>query len=226
MHIEDIDITLQRKKIRSIRLSITPEGEVHLSVPLSFKESEAKSFAEAKLPWIRKHLERIKNQKALEPEDFSSVLFLGETRKTTITYKNARQNAYTDENGNIHLSLKPEATTANIQRVLDKWYNEELQKIIETLSKEWESVMGVEASSFRFRRMKSRWGSCNVLTHQIVLNTELAKKSFPCIEYILVHELAHLIERGHGPRFKAVMDKYLPHWKTLRKEINGKGVFF
>lgn len=226
MHIEDIDITLLRKRIRSIRLSITPRGEVRLSVPLSLKESEARSFAEARLPWIRKHLEHLDRQKVLEPDDFSSVLFLGETRKTSITFQSIRQHAFVDENGIIHLSLKPGATPAGIQKVLDKWYGDELNKLMEPLAREWESVMDVEVSSFRFRRMKSRWGSCNIITHKIVLNTELAKKSFPCIEYILVHEMSHLLERGHGPKFKVVMDKYLPHWKILRKEINGKGILF
>lgn len=226
MHIEDIDITLLRKRIRSIRLSITPGGEVRLSVPLSLKESEARSFTEARLPWIRKHLEHLDRQKVLEPDDFSSVLFLGEPRKTSTTFQSIRQHAFVDENGIIHLSLKPGATPSGIQKVLDKWYGDELNKLMEPLAREWESVMDVEVSSFRFRRMKSRWGSCNILTHQIALNTELAKKSFPCIEYILVHEMAHLLERGHGPKFKVVMDKYLPHWKILRKEINGKGIFF
>jgi predicted metal-dependent hydrolase len=224
MQIEDIDITLQRKRIRSIRLSITSGGEVRLSVPLSLKESEARSFAKTKLSWIRIHLDRINSQKALEPEDFSSILFLGEIRKTEFTYKNARQNVCLDEKGIIHISIRPAATTDKIRKLLDKWYAKQLETLIEPLVNEWETMMDVKVSSFRFRHMKTRWGTCNVITHQIVLNTELAKKSFPCIEYILVHEMAHLIERGHGPRFKAVMDKYLPHWKALRKELNGKGL--
>jgi len=222
MQVEEINIILLRKSIRSIRLSVSPDGKVRLSIPHSLKAAEAHSFVVARLPWIHKHLERLNNQKILEPQDLSSVLFLGETRKTCLIFQAKRQHVFIDENGIIQFSLKPGTTPEEIQKILDKWYGKELNKLLIPLSKEWEVIMDVEVSSFKFRRMKTRWGSCNVLTHQIVLNTELAKKSFPCIEYILVHEMVHLLERGHGPKFKALMNKYLPHWKFLRKEINDK----
>ena len=233
MKVQGIDITIQRKKIRSVRISITREGEVRLSIPKYVKESEAISFAESKIDWIKKNLERINRVKALEPEDFSSVLFIGESIKTEFIFNSRKQQVILGDDGIIRIYLKPETKSVisneellpyipKINLMLDRWRAAELSKIITRLVEEWEPVMGVKAESFCYRKMTSRWGTCNVVNHRITLNTELTKKSFPCIEYILVHEMAHLIERGHGPRFKAVMDKYLPHWRELRLELNDK----
>lgn len=253
MKVQGIDISIQRKKIRSVRISITREGEVRLSIPKYLKESEAISFAESKIDWIKKHLQRIDRIKALEPDDFSSVLFIGESIKTEFFFNNKKQQVILCDDGIIRIYLKPQTkalisgsqgsdTVPNrnllsltalskedlqpyipkINLMLDRWRAQELSKIITRLAGEWEPVMGVKANSFCYRKMKSRWGTCNVVDHRITLNTELTKKSFPCIEYILVHEMAHLIERGHGPLFKAVMDKYLPNWRELRLELNDK----
>jgi hypothetical protein len=218
--VDNLEITLLRKNIRSLRLSVTPEGEIRLSAPFHFSDEEALKFVEARLSWINTHRERILRQKALEPTDFSTVLFLGKTYKTLLTHHPIAPRIFFDEENLLHIVLKPGTSNSSIQKVLDAWYKVELKKRIEPLISEWEPIMGVEVISFRFRRMKTRWGTCNVKTHQIVLNTELAKKSFPCIEYILVHEMAHLLERGHGPAFKAVMDRFLPHWRLIRKEMS------
>jgi predicted metal-dependent hydrolase len=117
--------------------------------------------------------------------------------------------------------LKPGTPETDTAKVLDAWYRTELKRIIPPLIREWEPVMGVQVDSFQFKRMKTRWGTCNVIDRRIWFNVELAKKSYPCIEYIVVHEMCHLLERGHGPRFKACMDKFLPDWRNLRKELNG-----
>lgn len=222
MLVEDIDIILVRKSIRSIRLAVAPDGKVRLSVPHSLSLSDTKSFVIARLPWIRKHLLRIKDQKALEPEDFSSVLFFGDTRQVCLTFQPKKQLVFIDEKNIIQISAKTGSTPEKIKKILDKWYVEELSKRILPLVSEWEPIMRVKVADLKYRRMKSRWGTCNVITRHIVLNTELVKKPFTCVEYILVHEMSHLLERGHGTKFKAVMDKYLPHWRQLRKELNDK----
>lgn len=225
MLIEDIDILLVRKSIRSIRLAVSPDGKVRLSIPHSLSLSDAKSFVIARLPWIRKHLLRIENLKALEPEDFSSVLFFGDARQTCLRFQPKKQTVFIDENNIIQISVKPGSTPEKIKKILDKWYVEELSKRILPLVSEWEPIMRVKVADLKYRRMKSRWGTCNVINRHIVLNTELAKKPFTCVEYILVHEMSHLLERGHGQKFKAVMDKYLPHWRQLKKELNDKVIF-
>ena len=219
LQVEDLEIILFRKNIRSIRLTVTPGGEVRLSIPTQLSDADAMFFAEARLPWIQKHLTRIEKQIALEPEDFSSVLFLGKSWKTVITYDKIAPRVFTDEAGKIHIILKPGSPSSDVPKILDAWYRSELKKMIPPLIKEWEPIMNVKVHSLQFKHMKTRWGTCNVIDHRIWLNVELAKKPFPCIEYILVHEMTHLLERGHGTEFKACMNKFLPDWRSLRKEL-------
>jgi predicted metal-dependent hydrolase len=221
LHVEGLEINLFRKNVRGLRLSVTPEGEVRLSMPYSMSDSTALTFVESKLPWIRIHLKRISIRKELEPDDLSSVPYLGTTYQTQVFYHRIAPRVVIDSSERMCIFLKPGTPPADMAKVLDAWYRTELRKMIPPLIDEWEPVMGVKVSAVQFKRMKTRWGTCNVQTHRIWLNVELAKKSFPCIEYIVVHEMCHLLERGHGPKFKACMDRYLPDWRNLRKELEG-----
>jgi Predicted metal-dependent hydrolase len=222
LHIDDLEVSLLRKDIRSLRLSITREGKIRLSIPYNLRDSEAEKFLISKLQWIRKHLERIGHQKALEPEDLSTVQYLGNSYRTQVFSHPISPRVVIDSSERICIFLKPGIQESAKANVLDAWYRSELKKMIAPLIKEWEPVMGVQVQSFHLKRMKTRWGTCNVKDHRIWFNAELAKKSFPCIEYIVVHEMTHLLERGHGPKFKAYMDRFLPNWRELRNELNGK----
>ena len=222
LQIDDLNISLFRKDIRSLRLSITREGEVRLSVPYHFRDEDVESFVNAKRQWIQKHLERVNKQNALEPEDLSIVQYLGNSYKTQIFSHPVSPRVVMDSSERICIFLKPGSPVSNTTKVLDAWYRIELKKLIAPLIKEWEPVMGVQVQTFQLKQMKTRWGTCNVKDHRIWFNVELIKKSFPCIEYIVVHEMTHLLERGHGPKFKAYMDHFLPNWRDLRNELNGK----
>lgn len=221
MQVEDLEISLTRKNIRGIRLSITPEGEIRLSIPQNLAESVAQTFVTSKLPWIRKHLTRTHKRKEAEPEDLRVVLYLGNTYQTEVFYHQIAPRVLIDSSERICIFLKPGTSLTDKTKVLDAWYRSELIKMIPPLVREWEPVMGVQVKAIQYKRMKTRWGTCNVVDHRIWFNVQLVKKSFPCIEYIVVHEMAHLLERGHGPKFKACMDKFLPDWRNLRKELNG-----
>jgi len=219
--VEDLEINLIRKNVRGMRLSIRPEGEIRLSIPISVSDSMAHTFVESKLPWIRLHLERIGKRQALEPADLSTVPYLGATYQTQLFYHRIAPRVVIDSSERMCIFLKPGTPPTEMAKVIDAWYRSELKKIIPPLIQEWEPVMGVKVNAIQFKRMKTRWGTCNVVDHRIWFNAELAKKSYPCIEYIVVHEMAHLLERGHGPKFKAYMDQFLPDWRNLRKELNG-----
>jgi predicted metal-dependent hydrolase len=223
MIVEDLKIQILRKDMRNLRLTITPEGLIKLSMPQHLSDEEAFRFLKDKTTWIRQHLKRIERQQALEPADYSSIPFLGESHPAEIRFHPIAPRVHHDSNGIITVLLKPGKTPDDVPKILDAFYRTELKKIIEPLVREWEPIMGVEVKVIQFKRMKTRWGTCNIRDHRIWFNVELAKKSYPCIEYIVVHEMCHLLERGHGPKFKACMDKYLPHWRQLRLELNGKG---
>jgi len=221
LHVEDLEISLIRKSVRGMRLSIRPDGEIRLSIPIHLSDAQAKAFVESKLPWLREHLEHINDRKVLEPDDLSTVSYLGSIYQTQVFYHRIAPRVVIDSSERMCIFLKPGSPPSTMGKVIDAWYRIELKKIISPLIQEWEPIMGVKVNAVQFKRMKTRWGTCNVIDHRIWFNAELAKKSFPCIEYIVVHEMSHLLERGHGPKFKACMDKFLPDWRNLRKELNG-----
>lgn len=218
LHVKNLEVNLQRKDIRSIRLLLSPEGEIRMSVPESLSDSDAMAFVSSKLPWIYKHLAIIEKKKSLEPDDFSKILFLGKSYTTKTEFHTISPRVFIDE-PMIHVVLKPDKSESELRGIIYAWYKSELRKIIPPLIEKWEPVMNVKVSSLQFREMKTRWGTCNTRSHKICFNIELAKKKMPCIEYIVVHEMSHLLFKGHGDDFKACMDKFLPGWRKLRKEL-------
>jgi predicted metal-dependent hydrolase len=118
------------------------------------------------------------------------------------------------------LSVPPESSREHRERIMTDWYRARLGALIPNLVERWEPVVGHRADEVRIRKMKTKWGSCNIDARRIWLNLELAKKPPRCIEYILVHELVHLAERHHNDRFRALMDRHLPDWRTRRDELN------
>ncbi len=120
----------------------------------------------------------------------------------------------------ILLRVRPGTSEEKKQAIVDHWYRQQLKQAIPPLIARWEPLMGVNVERFFVRRMKTRWGSCNPRAGSIRLNTELAKKPGECLEYVVVHEMAHLLEPTHNARFVALMDRFMPHWKQMREELN------
>jgi predicted metal-dependent hydrolase len=120
----------------------------------------------------------------------------------------------------IELRMRDGSDATGRSRLLQQWYRAQLKTLIPPLLEKWRARLEVEVADWGVRQMKTRWGSCNTKAHRICLNLELAKLPPRCIEYVLVHELAHLIERGHGERFRAIMDRHVPQWRILRQELN------
>lgn len=219
MKVEEFDILITRKKIRSIRLKVNSDGKILLSIPYFLKSGDAKDFVISKLDWLRKTHNRVQLQKTTEPEDYSRVVYLGISRSTKIINNTTRNQVFIDESGVVNILIKAGKDFSYIPNVLTKWYAEELEKIITPLACKWQEKLQVEVSGFTFRKMKTRWGTCNTRTHRITLNTELAKKPHICIEHILVHEMVHLLQRGHGNEFKKLMDKFFPQWRKVNMNI-------
>lgn len=120
----------------------------------------------------------------------------------------------------INLYVKLDTTTEHRSQLIQKWYREQLKSLIPTLLDNWTAIVGVENPEWNIKKMKTKWGSCNIKASRIWLNLELAKKPIHCLEYVIVHELIHLHERNHSDRFKALMDKVMPQWKLFRDELN------
>lgn len=219
LHVGSYTVRLVRKPKQGVRLTITRQGELRLTAPMAYSQAEAIAFIEQHLDWIAKHLERFKAQQALEPADYSQLHYLGTCYPTRIHQHPIGPRMALEADGLLHLYLKPSTKETDLEKIVHAWYAVELRRLVEPLVMDWETKMGVKSAGLRFRRMTSRWGSCHTGTRVITLNTSLAKATPACIEYVVVHELAHLLERGHGPAFKAVLDRYLPDWRERRAAL-------
>lgn len=223
MVLGEIKIELIQKKIKNLHLSVLPPyGHVRISAPLHLSKETIRLYAIAKLPWIKEQQNKIRNQERESTREYinrETHYFQGRKYLLRIFEKEGPAKILLN-NRHIDLYMKPETPTATRKRMIDQWYRNELKAIIPSYIAKWEKKIPVRVDDFGIRRMKTRWGSCNIDAKRIWLNLELAKKPLQCLEYIIVHEMIHLLERKHNDRFLAYLDKWSPDWRNHRDELN------
>lgn len=208
--------------MKYLRLGVyPPAGEVRVAAPLRMAETAVHQFVVSRLDWIRRKQTLIREQhRASQPEMVTGEsLFQG--RRYRLSVLEAEQIGV-DLRGPDTLELRVPPGSGPGQRavVLEHWYRRHLLDQVPPLLATWVPRIGRPVAEWRIRKMKTRWGSCNSAAARIWLSLELAKHSPACLEYVLVHELVHLRERGHGPRFRALMDRLLPDWRETRAALN------
>lgn len=222
--VEGMTVEVVRKAIRTLRLSVhPPDGRVRVAVPLTIDDETIRRLIRSKLDWIQRQRAKFAAQPSPAPPTMvsgESHDFLGQHYQLQVVAYDGPPRIRCNGTDVLELFVRPETTTAQRQRVLDEWYRAQLRQRIPALLAQWQPIMGVMAAEWGIKKMKTRWGSCNIKARRVWFNLELAKKPVPCLEYVVVHELAHLLERNHGARFKAVMDRYLPDWRSRREKLN------
>lgn len=217
--VEDIEVILSWKKVKNLNMRIKPpDGRVCLSLPLGLDEASARAFVESRLDWIRSHKNKMESQKPrpLLFEEGEDHYFLGRTYKLIV--KEGPRNSLKVEGSSMELTLKYD-NQDNRKELVEDYHRKELKRLVLGLVPGWENVLGVEVKELRIRKMKTRWGSCNTSEARIWLSLELAKLDPELIEYVLVHEMVHLLERGHNKRFYSLLDFYLPDWRLRKKKL-------
>ena len=219
--LEDIEAEVFHKNIRNINLRVlSPEGKVRISAPFRTTTETIYKFASSQLSWIKKKRRMIyeNSQESFQYINQETHYFMGLKYKLKIQENNelAEVNIFNNE---IVLQVPEGADLSKRCSILKDWYRLQLEIIISPLISKWESILNVSVSRFSIRSMKTRWGSCTPKSRSIRFNLELIKRSPKCIEYIVVHELVHLLEASHNNRFKTLMDKFYPKWKFYRKEL-------
>lgn len=212
-----------RKRIKHVHLSVyPPAGRVQISAPEQMALDTIRVFAISRLAWIRGQQRKVQAQQRETPRDYidrESHYLWGRRYLLSLGEHDAPPRIDL-QHRHIVLSVRPGTSTERRQALLDAWYREQLRQALPPLLHQWQGAMNVQASRVFVQRMKTQWGSCNPSRHTIRLNTDLAKKPPECLEYIVVHELAHLIEPSHNARFVAVMNLFLPRWQHYRDELN------
>ena len=219
----DISVEVIKKDIRNVHLSVyPPAGRVRISAPLRMNKDTIRVFAIAKLGWIKKQQKKLREQERESEREYlnrESHYVSGKRYLLRVVEKEAPP-CVQIKHSVLVLSVRPGATEAKKKEVLERWYREQIREITPRLIAKWERIIGVKVQKFYVRRMKTKWGSCSESAGTIRLNSELAKKPRECLEYIVVHEMVHLLERTHNQRFMSLMEQFMPRWKSHRDLLN------
>ena len=219
-----IKVEVIRKDIKNIHLGVyPPNGRVRIAVPVNIDDEAVRLAVVNKLSWLKKQKAAFALQPRLsEPEGVSgeSWYLFGRRFRLMVAMTAGKPEVRKPTKARLELHVPDGASKESRLLVLDRWYRMQLREAAEPLLAKWESKIGVKAEFWGVKRMKTKWGSCNYETSRVWLNSELAKKPIECLEYIVVHELIHLVEPSHNSNFVKLMDKYLPNWRSLRDMLN------
>lgn len=219
----ELRIEVVRKNIKHVHLSVhPPTGRVRIAAPRHLSDDAIRSFAIGKLGWIRRQRKKLQEQERETPREYldrETHYVWG--RRCLLRIAEREAPPFVEwRHHRLTLSVRPGAGTARRAEVLEAWYRDQLREAAAPLAAQWQQRLGVRVDRFFVQRMRTRWGSCNPAAGTIRLNTDLAKKPRECLEYILVHELSHLLEPTHNTRFVALMDRFLPGWVHRRELLN------
>jgi predicted metal-dependent hydrolase len=221
--IGSIEIDLVRKDIKNMHLAVyPPHGRVRLAAPQNTDIEMLRLFAISKLSWLKKNIKTFQAQSRETVRDYTtgeSHYFKGRRYLLEVVYHNG-YNKIEIKGKKLILYTKESTTKEYRAKAFKDWYRKELKKQIPELLAKWEKVIGVQSNDWGVKQMKTKWGACNIEAKRVWLNLELAKKPTNCLEYILVHELVHLLERNHNDKFVAYLDEFMPKWRLHRDELN------
>ncbi|MGR9046118.1 MAG: M48 family metallopeptidase [Gammaproteobacteria bacterium] len=219
----DIVVNVVFKDIKNIHLGVyPPDGKVRISAPERMKLDTIRVFAISKLPWIKQQRQKLIEQERETPREYlnrESHYLWGRRYLLRIDYTDDFLGVFL-RHSKIVVRVRPGSDQEKIQSMLEDWYRETLKQAVKPLLDKWEPVLGVKVERFFVQRMKTKWGSCNPAGKSIRLNTELVKKPKEYLEYIVVHEMVHLLEPTHNQRFIGLMDSFMPDWRHRRDELN------
>ena len=223
IEVGNIHIDVIQKDIKNIHLSILPpDGRVRISAPYHIKSDEIRMFAISKLLWIRKNKDKFKTQMRETPREFidRESHYLWGKRYLLSILETQKSPSVDVQHKTLLLNIKSHFSREDKEQVLNAFYRNELRSLVSSVIRKFEKIMHVKVKKVYIQRMKTRWGSCNFKQSSIRLNSELAKKPIELVEYVIAHEMAHLLIPNHGPQFISIMNKVMPTWKHLRDELN------
>ncbi len=223
--INGIPIIIHRKSIKNMHLYVKPpDGHVEVSAPLNLSDESVELFIRTKIGWIKRQQERFSSQKRQTKREYVSgeAFYLwGVQFYLLVNYSNKGNSLIIDGDKAI-LTVRKESTVLQRENYVNEWYRAALKKEIERLLPKWEKITGLYADSWQTKYMTTRWGTCNVQSKKIWFNLMLAKKPIECLEYVILHELAHLQEKRHNAAFIEIMDLHMPGWREVRKRLNNQ----
>lgn len=224
--VNDLVVDVVRKDIKNMHLAVyPPDGRVRVATPLQVDDDAVRLAVISRLTWIKRQraaFEGQRRQSAREYVSRESHYYWGKRYLMNVIYHDAPPKVVIRNKSTLDLFVRTGSHRAKREQVLVEWYRQQLKEAIPPVIAKWEPIVGVDIAAWGVKRMKTKWGSCTVDAKRIWLNLELVKKPPQCLEYIVVHEMVHLLERLHNERFVAHMDEFMPHWRLRRDELNAE----
>jgi len=222
--INNIKIDVVRKDIKNIHLAVyPPTGRVRIAAPLRVNEDAIRLYAISKLGWIKRNQRKFEGQDRISQREYKnreSHYFMGKRFLLNIIEYDKPPKIVLKNKTYIDLYVRPGTPTDKRHEIMTEWYRGQLKRQIPDLIEKWEKKLNIKVGECQVKLMKTKWGSCNIEKKRIWINLELAKKPIQCLEYIVVHEIVHLLERHHNDKFLCYMNNFLPNWKQLKTELN------
>jgi predicted metal-dependent hydrolase len=224
LNIGNLRIEVVQKDIKNLHVGVyPPAGRVRVAAPRRLRKEAIRLAVLSRLGWIRKQQKHFAGQERQSKREMvtgESHYYRGRRYRLDVIDRDGPPEIKLRGNSRIELFVSSKVKAKKRERILQEWYRRRLREQIPGLLEKWEAKLSVRAAEVRIKKMKTLWGACNPDAGRLWLNLELAKKPASCLEYIIVHELVHLLERGHTERFREIMQTALPAWQTLRKELN------
>lgn len=224
IRVSDLAVQIVRKDIKNLHLGVyPPNGRVRVAAPLSVSNDAVRLAVIGKLGWIRKQQARFAAQRRQTEREMvsgESHYYVGRRYRLRVVERDGPSRVELRNSTTLELQVRAGLNAKGREEVLERWYRRRLRELVPPLLAKWEPVVGVQLVAWGLKKMKTKWGSCNAPAGRIWLNLELAKKPGQCLEYLIVHELTHLLERHHNDRFVSLMDRHMPQWRHHRNVLN------
>lgn len=218
-----IPIEIRKKKIKNLYIHVKPpDGDVAISAPMQMGDGEIEEFARNRLDWIRAKVELVAGQSRREAREYVSgeTIFVWGREFSLVLEENCPRNSFVIQGDCVILSMRGESTAGQREKFVREQYRALLKSEVERLLPKWEAITGFHCESWRTKYMTTRWGTCNTVEKRLWFNVQLAGKPVECLDYVVLHELAHTKVGNHGPGFVAIMDRYMPEWRERKKRLN------
>ncbi|UOF91949.1 M48 family metallopeptidase [Fodinisporobacter ferrooxydans] len=223
--ISGIPVEICKKNIKNMHLYVKPpSGKVSVSAPLDMSDEAIERFVRTKSSWIKEQVNKFEAQPRQTEREYVSgeTLYVwGKQYFLQVEYGTSKNSLFLSGDKAI-LTVRRDSTTKQRDSFVKEWYRDLLKREVARLLPKWEKITGIKCDGWQTKYMTTRWGTCNTDKRKLWFNLQLAKKTPECLEYIILHELLHLVERNHNANFLSLMDKYMPYWRETKRKLNGQ----
>jgi len=224
IRVSNLMIDTIKKDIKNIHLGVyPPDGRIRVAAPLKTSNETIRLLILSKKSWIRKQQKKLLNQERQSKREYvsgESHYLFGKRYRLNVIHTDKKPKIEIKKKTYIDFHVSQNLTTKQREKIFENFYRSKITKLVPILAKKWQKKIGVKVSEIKIRKMKTKWGTCNPVGKQIILNLELVKQPQHCIDYVIVHELAHLIEKNHSEKFIDIIEAVLPNWEITKDELN------